>query len=163
VHSIRGFALTCFAVPALLVAASQTGRTSQASPQASLKQTALAWAHSFTTRNPSEILKFYADDAIAWYPRHERPVVGRAANMAAWASYFKSNSAHPVSVDSVQAAVSGELGVTYGKYLYKEATDPSAEGGRYVAVWRKLGQDWRMVLLSAHKHDDVSGATFTSP
>jgi ketosteroid isomerase-like protein len=162
VHSIRGFALTCFAVAALPVAASQTGRTSQASPQTFLKQAALAWAHSFTTRNPNEILKFYADDAIAWYPRHERPVIGRAANMAAWASYFKSNSAHPLSVDSVQAAVSGELGVTYGKYLYKEATDPSAQGGRYVAVWRKLGQDWRIVLLSAHKHDDVSGATFTS-
>ncbi len=163
-YSIRRLAPMFFGAAAFLVGcASHAGRTSQVSPQASLKQAALAWAHSFTTRNPSEILEFFADDAIVWYPRHPRPIIGRDANMAAWAVYFKSNLAHPVSVDSVETAASGELGITYGKYLYKEATDPNAEGGRYVAVWRKLSHEWRIVFMSAHKHDDVSGATFTSP
>ena len=159
-YLIRSFA-SMFFVAAFLVGCAIQG--SRLSPQASLRQAALSWAHSFTTRNPSAILNFYADDAIAWYPRQPRPIIGRAANMAAWAAYFKSNSAHPVSVDAVETAASGELGIVYGKYLYKEATDPTAEGGRYVAVWRKLGDEWRIVLLSAHKHDDVSRATFTSP
>jgi len=163
-HSIRSFARLLLGAAALLVGcATPAGHAPRASPQASLRQAALVWAHSFTTRDPSEILKSYADDTIAWYPRQPRPIIGRAANMAAWAAYFKNNSAHPVSVESVETAASGELGITYGKYLYKEATDPTAEGGRYVAVWRKVGPDWRIVLLSAHKHDDVSGATFPSP
>jgi ketosteroid isomerase-like protein len=163
-YAIRSFAPVCFGVAAFLVGcASPTGRISRVSPQASLRQAALAWAQSFTTRNPTEIVKSFADDAIVWYPRHPRPIIGRAANEAVWAIYFKNNPAHPVSVDSVETAASGELGISYGKYLYKEATDPSAEGGRYLAVWRRLGPDWRIVLFSAHKHDDVSGATFISP
>jgi ketosteroid isomerase-like protein len=160
-YSVRGFALLFLGVTAVFVGcASQGDHASQVSPEASLRQTALAWAHSFTTRDPNEILTYFADDAIAWYPKQPRPITGRDANFAAWTAFFKSNAAHPVSVEHVEAATSGELGVTYGKYLYKESTDPGAEGGRYVAVWRKLGHGWRIVLLSAHKHDDVSGATF---
>ncbi len=151
------------AVVLLASCATTGGHASRVSSQASLRQAALVWAGSFTTRDPAEIVKSYADNAVVWYPRHPRPTIGRAANMEAWAAYFKNNSAHPVSVESVETAASGELGITYGKYLYKYASDPNAEGGRYLAVWRKIGLDWRIVLFSAHKHDDVSAATFRSP
>ena len=132
-------------------------------PALALRQAALAWAASFRSRDPAVITSFFADNAIAWFPRGAQPTVGAAAIRAAWTSYFKNNPAHPVSIDSVVPAGSGELGLVYGRYLYKEATDPTAEGGRYVAVWRSSGTQWQLVLLSAHKHDDISAGTFRMP
>jgi len=133
------------------------------SVQPGLGEVATAWARSFATRDPAEITKYFSDDAIAWFPRGAKPTVGSAAIRTAWTSYFKSNPAHPVSIDSVVTPASGELGIVYAKYLYKEVTDPTADGGRYVAVWRPVGSRWRLVLLSAHKHDDVSAGMVVPP
>ena len=129
-------------------------------PSLALREAAQAWAASFASRDPGVITSFFADDAVAWFPRGSRPTIGSAAIRAAWTSYFTNNPAHPVSIDSVVAPGSRELGLVYGKYLYREPSDVAADGGRYVAVWRPSGGRWRLALLSAHKHDDVTGDTF---
>jgi hypothetical protein len=104
---IRGSALTFLGSIAFLTGcATRGGSNPGVSPETSLRRAALAWAHSFGTRDPNEIAKSYADDVVAWYPRHPRPVIDRSANSAIWAVYFKSNPAHPVSVESVNAAAS---------------------------------------------------------
>lgn len=125
-----------------------------------LRQAALAWAASFGSRDPRAITAYFADDAVAWFPRGAAPTIGSVAIRAAWTNYFKNNPAHPVSVDSVVTAASGDFGLVYGEYLYREPSDSTAEGGRYVSIWRPSGGKWRLALLSAHKHDDVSAATF---
>jgi len=130
---------------------------------AALRQAAVAWANSFATRDPATITKYFSNDAVAWFPRGATPTVGSAAIQAAWVNYFKNSPAHPVSIDSVVTAGSGELGLVYGKYLYKPPSDPTADGGRYIAVWRPTAAGWRLVLLSAHKHDDISAKTFSTP
>ncbi len=158
-----------FAVAPLIVCALAAGcrpspRTNTQPPaDSALRQAALAWANSFATRDPVLITKYFSNDAVAWFPRGATPTVGSAAIQAAWVNYFKNSPAHPVSIDSVVTAGSGELGLVYGKYLYKPQTDPTADGGRYIAVWRPTAAGWRLVLLSAHKHDDISAATFSRP
>jgi ketosteroid isomerase-like protein len=129
-------------------------------PATPLRDAAMAWAASFRSRDAEVITSFFSNDAVAWFPRGARPTVGNAEIRAAWTNYFKNNSAHPVSVDSVVSSATDGFGLVYGKYLYKEVSDSTADGGRYVAVWRALAGRWRLVLLSAHKHDDVTAATF---
>jgi ketosteroid isomerase-like protein len=127
---------------------------------ASLRETAYAWTESFRTRNPETISSFYSDDVIAMYPA-PTPTIGRSANRDAWARYYSQRSAHPVSIDSVVASNSGDLGYTFGKWLNAEIENPEARGGRYVAVWRRVGGEWRIILISAHMHPDVTPASFT--
>ncbi len=158
------WALPPLIVCALAASCPPSPRTNTQSPaDSALRRAAVAWANSFATRDPVVITKYFSNDAVAWFPRGATPTVGSAAIQAAWVNYFKNSPAHPVSIDSVVTAGSGELGLVYGKYLYKPQSDPTADGGRYIAVWRPRGTGWRLVLLSAHKHDDVSAATFSRP
>ena len=124
-----------------------------------LRETAAALQQAFTARDPDRIASFFAVDAVAMYPLPQ-PIVGREANRGAWASYFSRRSAHPVTVDSVVVAASGDLGYTLGRYLTAEARDPGATGGRYVIVWRKIDDQWRIAILSAHDYADITAATF---
>jgi len=160
--------LSRLAVPLLIVCALDVGCTrprtaTQPRENAALQQAAVAWANSFATRDPATIATYFSENAVAWFPHGETPTVGRAAIQEAWVNYFKHTPAHPVSIDSVVTAGSGELGLVYGKYLYKPRSDPTANGGRYVAIWRPTIAGWQLVLLSAHQHGDVSAATFSTP
>ena len=160
-HALR--ALRLFLVCALVARCAAPGTKTQPSANEALRQAAVAWANSFATRDPATIAKYFSENAVAWFPHGETPTVGRAAIQEAWVNYFKHTPAHPVSIDSVVTAGSGELGLVYGKYLYKPRSDPTANGGRYVAIWRPTVDGWQLVLLSAHQHSDVSAATFATP
>lgn len=151
--------LSVLAVLTLIGCASASRRTPE-SAQVALQQVATAWTQSFATRDPDQIISFFAEDVIVWYPRYEQPVVGRAANREPWVKYFGTRPSHPVSVESVTVAASRDLGYTTGKYLYAEESDPAATGGRYVAIWKPINGAWKIVLLSAHLHTDVTSATF---
>ena len=126
-----------------------------------LRQTTGALQEAFTARDANRIASFFAEDAVAMYPLPQ-PIVGREANRRAWESYYSRRSAHPLTVDSVVVSASGDLGYIFGRYLTAEARDPSATGGRYVAVWRKISDQWRIVILSAHEYSDITAATFES-
>ena len=69
------------------------------------------------------------------------------------AAYFDKQTLHDVSLewepDFVQAAASGDLGYTYGKYTFA-ATDPSGQAitgnGYFHTVWkREASGEWRYV------------------
>ena len=129
--------------------------------QATLRQTADAMQQAFTARDANGIVSFFAEDAVAMYPNWPQPVLGREANRRAWESYYSRRTAHPITVDTVVVSASGDLGYTFGKWLAGEVTDSSATGGRYVLVWRKIGDKWQIAILSAHEHSDIKAATFT--
>jgi len=114
---------------------------------------------AFTARDANRIASFFAEDAIAMYPLPQ-PTVGREANRRAWESYYSRRTAHPVTIDTVVVSASGDLGYTFGRYLTAEARDPGATGGRYVIVWKKLDNQWRIAILSAHEHPDITPANF---
>lgn len=89
--------------------------TKPQSAQMALQQAATTWTQSFTTRDPDQIISFFAEDVIIWYPRYEQPVVGRAANREPWVKYFGTRPSHPVSVESVAVAASGDLSTPVGR------------------------------------------------
>jgi hypothetical protein len=58
----------------------------------------------------------------------------------------------PLSMDSVVVATSGDLGYVLGTALFSAEGDPEATGARYVAIWRRIGGDWKLVTLGSHSH-----------
>src|SRR5260370_29769606 len=115
-----GWPLLPLIVCALAASCTFSPRTKTQLPaDSALRQAAVAWANSFATRDPATIVKYFSNEAVAWFPRGATPTVGSAAIRAAWVNYFKNSPAHPVSLDSVVTAGSGELGLVYDKYLYK--------------------------------------------
>ena len=127
--------------------------------ESALRQTAGALQQAFTARDANRIANFFAEDAVAMYPSPQ-PTVGREANRRAWESYYSRRTAHPVTIDTVVVSASGDLGYIFGRYLTAEARDPSATGGRYVAVWRRIDDQWQIAILSAHDHPDITPASF---
>jgi ketosteroid isomerase-like protein len=148
-----------FLAVAAIMPPSAAGQT-PAAP--SLAELADAWIGAFSRGDVDEITRHFAEDAIAHYPAWDRPVVGREANRDAWVSYFSRRRYHPLSVDTVVVSTSDDLGYVLGKGLYAAEDDPDATGARYVAIWQRIGGEWKLVMLAAHSHVDVTPANFRS-
>ena len=145
----------------ILAACAGTSVPPTQSALSTLRQTASALQDAFTARDANRIASFFAEDAVAMYPLPQ-PTVGREANRRAWESYYSRRTAHPLTIDTVVVSASGDLGYIIGRYLTAEVRDPTATGGRYVEVWRKIDDQWRIAIVSAHDHSDVTAATFGS-
>jgi ketosteroid isomerase-like protein len=131
--------------------------TLSAAPRASLQQAAAAWVEAFERRDADAVTRWFADDIIAWYPRPEQSI-GRAVNRDVWRGVFDGpNNRHPITTDTVVVSDSGDLGYTMGRYRshYERPSATVDTGGRYVAVWRHAGGEWRIAVLSAHHHDTI--------
>lgn len=126
----------------LLVGCASAAPRPPQSAEMGLQQTSAAWTESFKSRDPDQIIPFFTDDVIAWYPGYHQPVVGRAANREAWLKYFSARPSHPVSVESVTVAGSGGSRLRNGKVplLQRERS-----GGDRWPVRRHLETDQRTV------------------
>jgi ketosteroid isomerase-like protein len=130
-------------------------------PINTLAEAAASWVEAFVTGDAEAISHYFAEDVVAHYPGRELPVLGREANRQAWVRYYQVRSHHPLSTDSIVISAAGDLAYALGKYLSAAEDDPDATGGRYIAVWRRIEGEWKIALLMAHRHADVTGATFS--
>ena len=125
-------------------------------PGAELRAAAESWRRALDARDADGAIRWFADDIVAWYPRPQ-PTLGLAANRETWRAVFVApNNRHPITIDTVVVAASGDLAYTMGRYRshYEQPGGASSDGGgRYVAVWRRDAAGWRIAVLSAHRHD----------
>ena len=125
------------------------------STEYSLQDAAVAWKQAIDAKDPDRIATFFAQDTVAMYPRPS-PTNGREANRQAWAAVYSDPDAeHPITVERVEMSRSGELGYVYGKWWSHQPAREYDRGGRYMAVWKLVGSQWQIVMLSANVHDDV--------
>ena len=137
----------------------ESGLISSAAAASALRAAADNWARAADERDARTMSQYFADDIYAMYPRNA-PVRGAAANEAGWTRTFAhSGVTHPIAIDTVIVAASGDLGYTLGRWHLTApagtmARDPQDVGGRFVAIWRALGPSgaWRLVMLSANEH-----------
>lgn len=140
----------------LLLGCTPHTRRHDAGPADSAVRAAAAqWVSAFARHDLDAISAGFADDGVALYPR-SAPVRGRAANRAAWAAFFAlPNAAHPLTLDTVMVARSGDIAVVQGRYLieYDSASTPVVLGGQYVSVWQPdtVGR-WRITSLTANMY-----------
>lgn len=138
-----------------------THRSSNRNSPGPLAAAASSWEDAIEQKDPAAIAQAFTEDAVAMYP-HPMPTVGRENNRRAWERVYSNPVVeHPVTVDSVQTAASGDLGYTFGRWWYRNPEQKVNSGGRYLAVWRRDGETWRITMLSANRHADIAADTLT--
>lgn len=115
-----------------------------------LKAADAAWSTAAAAGNVDEILTFWADDAVNYFPGAP-PVRGKAA-IEALVRQNRSRKGFRLTwkAADIQVAESGELGYTSGPFTMTLPL-PSGEvverGGHYVCIWRKDSDGrWRCIL-----------------
>ena len=122
--------------------------------EAAVRAASDAWTAAAAAHDANRMAEFFADDAFVMYPR-PAATIGKAANRDVWVEFFQRPKAtHPLTTDSVVVAASGDLAYTHGRWAlsYDGAQGPVSSGGRYIAVWRVVRGEWRIVALSANTH-----------
>jgi ketosteroid isomerase-like protein len=126
--------------------------------KSSLSNAADQLQQACAARDSARVAALYGDQAVAMYPPPwPLPIVGRAANLAAWTSIFEPGDvSHPITVDEVVEAEQGDLGYTMGRWWFIQPSTGTHLGGRYVAVWQPSAGAWEITHLSANTHSDIS-------
>lgn len=122
--------------------------------EAAVRAASNAWTAAAAAHDANRMAEYFADDAFVMYPR-PAATIGKTANRDVWAEFFQRPKAeHPLTTDSVVVATSGDLAYTQGRWAlsYDGAQGPVTAGGRYIAIWRPVRGEWRIVALSANTH-----------
>ncbi len=115
-----------------------------------LREMEVKFAAVVAAKDSQAFLAFWAEDA-AMFPPGEPVVTGKQNILAQWAPILNDPFVSLTwSPDEAEISGSGDLGYTYGKYLW---TGKGSDGkvtrrnGKYVTIWRKEpdGQ-WRVVV-----------------
>ena len=138
----------CTAVVVFAVFAVACGgpRVNVAQERERLMQVDRQWAEN--TRDLDKFVSYYAADATVYPP--EMPM---ATGTAAIHDVFTKLTAAPgfslrFAPNKADVAASGDLGYTSGTYqttANDAAGQPMTDRGKYVAVWKKTGNDWKAV------------------
>ncbi len=157
------YMLRCILSSVLLLTSCASAAEMRAPDRQSLQEAAYAWELALAERDAERVARFYAEDIIALYP-HPRPTIGWEANRAAWVRVFQSPTrTHPVRVDEVITSGAGDLGYTFGTWWSTDPASSHDSGGRFLAVWRPVGGEWKIVRLSANSHEDVRSNSAPKP
>lgn len=118
-----------------------------------VRQAAEAFAAASGARDAAALVSYFAPDVVVISPQAPTAVSGVAENRARWDRFFQVPSAvHTMTTDSVVVSKSEDLAYTRGKWTAGVDTPSGrSEGhGEYVAVWRPVSGQWKIVLLMAH-------------
>ena len=111
------------------------------------------WAAATSAGDAQALTNLYADDAVINAP--DTPQVTGRDEISAFFGQMVSEGPYPMtlSTDEVIIAESGDLAVELGSF-----TDSSGDG-KFVAVWKKVGDDWKLAIDTWNM--DGSGETTT--
>lgn len=115
-----------------------------------LKAADAAWANAAASGNVDEILRYWAEDAVNYFPGAP-PAIGKAAiEVLVQQNRSREGFSLRWQATEVRIAQSGELGYTSGPFTMT-AVLPSGERvertGNYVCIWRKEANgEWRCIV-----------------
>lgn len=101
------------------------------------------WIDLFNKGDFAGVASLYTDDATA-FPPGSAMVKGRAAIEAMWKSIAEQASEPKLTTLDIKllgAAAAREIG-TFS--LKTKGANPKEVTGKYVVVWEKIGNDWRL-------------------
>jgi ketosteroid isomerase-like protein len=125
------------------------------SSETSLRNAAIKWQNAIDSKDIEITVASFAIEAVGMY-HSNLPIYGRDGNRKAWESvYSDPANQHPITVEQVNVSRSGDMGYTIGKWWSIRPKINYSNGGRYVAVWKLIGGQWQIVMISANVHEDV--------
>lgn len=106
-----------------------------------------AWISAYSKGDIDALLALYADDAVAMPPG--APIVATREGLQ---DYFTTDIATSagtvVELGPSAAGVSGRYGWHAGAFLIKDTSGNKVNAGKYLEVWRKQGDQWRLLRVS---------------
>jgi ketosteroid isomerase-like protein len=125
------------------------------SSETSLRNAAIKWQNAIDSKDIEITASSFSTEAVGMY-HSSLPIYGRDGNRKAWESvYSDPANQHPITVEQVNVSNSGDMGYTLGKWWSIRPKINYFNGGRYVAVWKLIDEQWQIVLISANVHEDV--------
>ena len=129
-----------------LVIAFVTGLTAPVlAQQAEIEAVNAKWMNFFNKGDFAGVASLYTDDATA-FPPGSAMVKGRAAIAAMWKSMAEKVSNPKVTTLEVKPlgpSAAREIG-TFS--LRTKGEKPQEVAGKYVVVWEKVGNDWKLAV-----------------
>lgn len=107
-----------------------------------------AWTNASDARDLDGMMAVYAEDARELLP-DMAPLVGREEIRAFYAGLIERfpRFRHRFQPDAVVVAASEDLAVFRGTYAFTPDTrEPAVMRGKYVGVWRRHEEDWRLII-----------------
>ncbi|HUH49538.1 MAG TPA: DUF4440 domain-containing protein [Mycoplana sp.] len=142
---IRAIAFLVPLTIGIAMAADMPVASSEADKQQIMKNDE-AWLKAVAAKDPQAIAAFYAEDGTLLAPG--MPIAkGRSAVEAAWKGLVGTKDFPLIFAPSlVDVAQSGDIAYETGTYeLGYTADTPVHNKGKYVVVWKKAGDDWKVM------------------
>jgi uncharacterized protein (TIGR02246 family) len=99
-----------------------------------------AFEQAYTSHDFKKLGEFYTEDAVVYFQGSD-VLKGREDIQKVWESYEKDMTA--VDYQTVEVIDAGDYAIQFGKY------DATCQGkpdqGRYMTVWKKDGDSWKIV------------------
>jgi uncharacterized protein (TIGR02246 family) len=115
------------------------------SVRAAIEQAGVRFAEAYSRSDAKAVAAFYTEDAIAFPPGGEM-VKGREAIQQMWQSTMESG-VKSLAFTVVDVGASGDLAHETGTALMNvqpAGKDPTTASVKYVVVWKKQGNDWKL-------------------
>ena len=125
--------------------------------EAEIRALDAAWGKAATAKDLDAVVDFYAPDGSLVWPG--APAAhGTAAIRACWQAMIATTPGLALRFDAERIVVSGDatLASDFGKVSFGHEVDgkPVTEVGKYVVVWRREGDAWK-VLYDSYNMDDA--------
>jgi len=96
---------------------------------------------AINAKDSARVGMLYAKDAIAFPPNAEM-ANGREAIQALWKGFIDGGM--KAQIETVEMEMEGKLGSEVGKYTITDATGKTVDQGKYVVVWKKGSEGWKL-------------------
>jgi uncharacterized protein (TIGR02246 family) len=130
----------------LICAASSVCRAQDSSAvRAAIEKAGVRFAEAYGRGDAKAVAAFYTEDAIAFPPGAEM-VKGRVAIQQMWQSTMDSG-VKSLSFAVIDVGASGDLAHETGTALMNiqpAGKDPTTASVKYVVVWKKQGNEWKL-------------------
>jgi len=131
------------------------GSVDAATAAIEVRAAADAWERAFASKDGATVGAFFADSAVAYYPKGAAPSIGREAAIRAWTNNLRRPGAyHPVHIGALTLSRSGDM--AWGTGDWQIGTDSAGvqvtDQGKLLTVWERRPEGWRIVALSARSY-----------
>lgn len=105
------------------------------------------WMQAIRARDLDAILDIYADDAT-YMPPGKLPFSGKEALREIWGSYLQREDFVATYTPDIHLSELGDMAYDIGHYRIrmKKEGQPVAFEGKYVVVWKLVGQRWKAAV-----------------
>jgi ketosteroid isomerase-like protein len=113
----------------------------KADPTAEISDAWRRFLRLFALNDTEGVAACYTEDA-QMLVAHMKPIQGRAAIEAVLK--FTGGQGHTLEFQTAELDVHGTTAVELGRYIRRQSDGTTADHGKYIVVWKRIGEEWRI-------------------